>query len=542
MLLTRMVSCAFLLALAAFPAAANAAGERVSVPATFRDLGPAQANLPVRIALTLAYRHQAELDALVRAQSDRTSPAFHHYLSSAQFAAYFAPDASTYASVARTLNAAGFTIAQTFPNRTVIDAVGPSSAAERLFATEIHAGVQAGHGARYVNLIAPTIPASLRDVVTAVSGLDDLVSLAPRYELGHGGASGDALGGPLKGPKGGDGPLAFAQGYDEPIQHGAYDGSTRSIANVMAGDIRTSDLATYLQQFSITPAHQLQRIAVDGGAIGKYDVETTLDIEAMTGTAPGAQVYLYSFPEFTDADAEDAYNQVVSDDLVDAANSSWGGCEADKKGALGYYFAIASNSIFEQGAAEGITFPVATGDQGWRTCVTDRKVNETTADSDSYALAVGGTTLHVDRKGNWKSERAWDGSAGGVSVVFTLPAYQTGVPNVIASGRNIPDVSLDADPATGMAEFLDNQWFYVGGTSMASPLWVGLEAQIDQYEGTRIGFVNPELYTLLQGSQYSTLFHDITAGSNGRYDALPGFDQVTGVGTPSGWALAQAGL
>jgi subtilase family serine protease len=521
--------------------AASLLAAGVKVAPDFRDAGRAAAGTPVRVAFTLAYRHQAELDALVLAQSDPRSPYFHHYLSSAQFRAYFAPGEADYARVVQTLRAAGFTLDQTFPNRTVIDAIAPSAAAERFFGTEIHSGVQAGHGVRYANVVPATLPASLRGLVVSFSGLDNLIGFAPRYQIGTGEDDPDLIGPPLKGPQGGYGPLAFAQGYDEPVQFG-YDGTGRSIANVMAGDISDTDLAGYLQEFNITPAFGLTRIKVDGGAIGHFDVETTLDVEGMTGTAPGAKVYLYSFAEFTDTDAEDAYNQIVSDDVVDAANSSWGGCESDTKGQLGNAFALASNQIFEQGSSVGITFPIATGDQGSRTCVDGGKVDETTADSDPYALAVGGTTLKVNKKGTWVREKGWRGSAGGVSVVFPLPTYQSGVPNIITSGRNIPDVSLDSNPRSGMAELKGGKWFYVGGTSMASPLWVGLEAQIDQLQNTRIGFVNPRLYQLLQGSQYGTLFHDITDGSNGGYKDLPGFDQVTGIGSPLGMALAQAGL
>jgi kumamolisin len=528
-------------AFASLPVAAAAAAP-VPTPPGFYDLGRAPATMPVRLALTLAYRHQNELDALVRAQSDPRSPAFHHYLSAAQFAAYFAPAEATHAAVVRFLQRAGLSAIATFPNRTVIDASGPSAAVERLFSTEIHRGVQAGNGERYAAVVAPTVPAALADAVVAVSGLDDLIAFEPRYALQSAEpAPWQLLGSPLMGPNGGYGPLAFTQGYDEPIEHG-YDGTGRAIANVMAGDIDESDLAAYLQHFGVTPAHALQRIAVDGGHLGRYDIETTLDVEAMSGTSPGAQVYLYSFPEFTNVHAEDAYNQIVSDDLVDAANSSWGGCEAVERGRLGRDFALASNQIFEQGAAEGITFAIATGDDGWRTCVTGHLVNETTADSDPYALAVGGTRLRVDHRGDWVDERGWSGSAGGVSVLFALPDYQSGVPNVVGTGRNIPDVALDAAPATGMAELLKGKWFVVGGTSMSSPLWVGLEAQIDQFEGSRIGFVNPRLYGLLQSSAYPSAFHDIVRGDNGGYRAVAGYDLVTGVGSPDGWGLAQTGL
>jgi len=538
-----LAAALFALPFNAAPAFAHTAADYaagVKYAPDFHDRGRAPATLPVRLAVTLAYEHEDELDALIESQSNPASPSFRQYLTNAQFNAYFAPSPAKVQSVIRTLIGAGLHVEQTFPNRTIIDAGGPSSIVEHLFQTEIHAGVQTGHGSRYMNVRDALMPVSLRGLVVAVSGLDDLVSFAPRYIKGREQRPlPQAIGGPLMGPNGGYGPLAFAQGYDEPIQQG-YDGTGRSIANIMAGDINDTDLSTYLQYFGITPKFGLQRIAVDGGNLGQYDIETTLDVEAMTATSPGAQVYLYSFPNFTDTYAEDAYNKVVSDNLVDAANSSWGGCEADLHQQLGHAFALASNEIFKQGSAKGITFPIATGDQGWKTCHIRGMIDETTADSDPYALAVGGTTLQVDNSGNWVSEKGWRGSAGGISVLFPLPKYQQGVRHVVSAGRNIPDVALDADPATGFAELLRGHWFPVGGTSMASPLWVGLEGQIDEMLNTRIGFVNPPLYAIYKTPTYKTVIHDIVHGNNGGYRNLPGFDLVTGLGSPIGYPLGQA--
>lgn len=511
----------------------------VKITPDFRDVGRAPESLQIRLTVTLRYQHQDQLDGLVRSQSDPSSPLFHHYLTNAQFAAYFAPSSATYRRVSGILTAAGLTVLHSFANRTIVDVVGSRAAVERIFQTQIDSGIQAGHGARYKNVRDAVMPATLRSLVVAVSGLDNIISFAPRTRLvGHVAAS-QIIGGPLRGPNGALGPLGFAQGYDEPVQHG-YDGTGRAIANVMAGDIGNDDLQNFLSYFGIRVAHPLRRIAVDGGRFGHDDVETTLDVEAMTGTAPGAQVYLYSFPDFTDSYAEDAYNAIVNDDIVDAANSSWGGCESDTRRQLGHAFALASNLIFEQGAAKGITFPIATGDGGWRTCIHDGTIDETTADSDPYALAVGGTTLNVDSNGNWLSETAWHGSAGGVSVVFPVPSYQREMPNIVGAGRNIPDVALDANPYTGFAERWHHQWVGAGGTSLGSPLWVGFEGQVDQYLGGRIGFVNPELYTLAEGGSYTTVFHDIVKGDNGGYRAVRGFDLVTGVGSPIGWPLAQA--
>jgi subtilase family serine protease len=515
-----------------------AAGVRIAPD--FRDLGRARRSLQVRLSVMLRYQHQAELDALVEAQSDRGSPYFRRYLTNAQFNAYFAPSAQTYRRVAEVLTSGGLRIVHTFGNRTVVEAAGPSTAVERLFATRIDSGIQAGYGRRYMNVSDALMPASLRGLVATVTGLDNLESFGPRHRIVFGArAMPPTSQAPLRGPNGELGPLGFSRAYDEPNQHG-YDGTGRAIANSYAGDINDNDLRHYLDYFQIKPAHRLRRITVDGGRLGRNDVETTLDIEAMIGTAPGAQVYMYSFGDFTEAGAVDVYNTIVDDNLVDAVNSSWGGCEYFKKTRLGHFYAMAANLIFEQGAAKGITFPIATGDFGWVTCTHDRTIDETTADDTPHALAVGGTTLNVDADGYWVSEKAWHGSAGGVSLVFPLPKYQSEIPNVVGGGRNLPDVAFDANPHVGFAERWHHIWVGAGGTSLGSPLWVGLEAQMDQYIGTRIGFVNPELYALEQGPSYGRVFHDITEGNNGGYRALPGYDLVTGIGSPIGWPLAQA--
>jgi kumamolisin len=514
----------------------------VKVTPDFRDFGHASASLPMRLSVTLRYRHQSELDALVEAQSEPGSTSFRHFLTNAQFDDYFGPSLQAQRQVIEALKAAGLRIVRTFGNRTIVDATGSSAAVERLFQTRIDSGIQAGHGPRYKNVRDAVMPAALRGSVAAVSGLDNLVAFAPRTDVVYGFVSPirpETSGSPLRGPNGALGPLGFSRAYDEPNQHG-YDGTGRSIGNVIAGDIRDDDLQAFLNYFHIKAAHRLRRIRVDGGRIGYGDVETTLDVEAMTGTAPGAQVYLYSFPDFTEAYAVDAYNTIVDDNLVDAINSSWGGCESFKKRRLGHAFSVASNLIFEQGAAKGITFPIATGDNGWRTCRHDGTIDETTADSDPHALAVGGTTLNVDASGYWVSETAWRGSAGGISVVFPLPKYQRDVPNALGGGRNIPDVAFDANPYTGFAARWQHLWIGAGGTSLGSPLWVGLEGQIDQYLGSRIGFINPQLYALEEGPEYRTVFHDIVKGNNGGYRALRGYDLVTGIGSPIGWPLAQA--
>ncbi|HEY6327539.1 MAG TPA: S53 family peptidase [Candidatus Cybelea sp.] len=505
----------------------------------FRDLGRAPGSTKVQLSVMLRYQNENQLEALVQAQSDRGSPYFRHYLSNAEFNASFAPPARAQSQVVGVLERAGLRVVRTYKNRTIVEAVGPSAAVERLFATRIDYGIQAGNGPRYKNVTDAVMPASLRGLVVAVMGLDDLVAFAPHTQIVPRGDFPAMARSRLRGPNDELGPLGFQRAYDEPAVHG-YDGTGRAIGVTMSGDINDVDLDAFLDYFQIKPAHRLHRIAVDGGRFGRGDIETTVDIEAEVGTAPGAAVYLYSFPDFKETSALDTYNAVVDDNLVDAANSSWGGCESFKKGRLGHAFARAANLIFEQGSAKGITFPIATGDFGSASCLHDRTLDITTADDAPHALAIGGTTLHVKADGSWESEVGWHGSGGGISTVFAVPYYQREVHHILAGGRNIPDISLSANPHSGFAGRWHAIWVGAGGTSLGGPLWSGLEAQIDQYVGGRIGFVNPEFYQLELGPSYHTVFHDEIKGNNRSFICQRGYDLVTGIGSPIGWALAQA--
>ena len=168
-------------------------------------------------------------------------------------------------------------------------------------------------------------------------------------------------------------------------------------------------------------------------------------------------------------------------------------------------------------------------------------------------LAVGGTTLNLNANNSIQSETAWSvgsdywntslGTGGGVSVYEAEPAYQEGVQHT--GFRSIPDVSMDADPATGVTtydSFNSSGFQSIGGTSLSAPCWAGLVAIADQGRlldgGTTLNGATqtlPDLYKLP-----SSDFNDITSGSNGQYKAGPGYDMVTGLGTPKANLLVPA--
>src|SRR3954454_20040550 len=139
------------------------------------------------------------------------------------------------------------------------------------------------------------------------------------------------------------------------------------------------------------------------------------------------------------------------------------------------------------------------------------------------------------------AETAWnDGAQGGVtggatgggfSTHFNRPAWQSGNTR---TGRGVPDVAGNADPATGYNVTVDGQDTVIGGTSAVAPLWAGLIALVNQSTGGTAGFVNPALYA------NASAMTDIVSGDNDGFRCAPGWDPVTGLVSPKGNAVLAA--
>lgn len=154
---------------------------------------------------------------------------------------------------------------------------------------------------------------------------------------------------------------------------------------------------------------------------------------------------------------------------------------------------------------------------------------------------------------DWEDPGETNGTGGGVSTYFPRPAWQAGNgvvdPQLNPKGmRSVPDVSADADPASGAAVFAPlgdgtSAFTEGGGTSQSAPIWAGIAALIDQYLQQQglpsVGFMNPALYHIAAHPDPATAFHDVTIGTNLYYPATPGYDLATGLGTPDVWNLAQ---
>jgi subtilase family serine protease len=223
------------------------------------------------------------------------------------------------------------------------------------------------------------------------------------------------------------------------------------------------------------------------------------------------------------------------------------------------------NSALEFAAARHVTVVAASGDYGVLGEGSSTPVKQVILPaSDPLVLGVGGTSLTANPvTGAYISETAWNtpglprppgASGGGFSRLFARPAYQNGVPGIGAT-RGVPDVAADGSGPTGMAlAFSAPGGSYelvgAGGTSAGAPFWAGLIALADQEAGHPLGFVNPAIYRIARGPLYHKAFHDITTGNNTvvltstsppvtitGYQAGPGWDPVTGWGTPDAQVL-----
>jgi subtilase family serine protease len=302
--------------------------------------------------------------------------------------------------------------------------------------------------------------------------------------------------------------VRHAYGLDTlPTYRGA--GQTIAIIDAYLTPNMPSDLAVFCNQFGLPPAN-LQMVAMPGAnrTNSGWAVETTLDVEWSHVIAPDATIMLVQAASASYTDLLAAVDYATSHG-ASVVSMSWGGNESAGQTSYDVHFQV-----------PGVTFFAASGDSGSGTIWPSTSPN---------VVAVGGTHLAVDASGNVLNETAWTGSGGGLSSVYAAPGYQSGLG---FSMRAVPDVSYNADPNTGVAVYdsVRNQgqqgWIVVGGTSAGSPQWAALTACVNGQRTTPLGSTLNDLYT------NAGTFRDITSGSNGAFTCTPGFDLVTGLGSP----------
>jgi kumamolisin len=410
------------------------------------------------------------------------------------------------------------------------------------------------------------VPAEVKDVVTGVFGLDNRrVARRRRKHPGVTTASAHAL-------AASNGsrylPAQLAQHYNFPPG----DGEGQAVAVFeFAGGYFASDLKAFCDAAGVDMP-TVEAISVDGTATSAHDGtegETMLDVEVIAGVCPKAKIVAY-FAEFSEQGWIAALDALMQDHANDpgVVSISWGSPEDDAQTwtaqAIDHI-----NESFQEAAMLGITICIAAGDDGSSDGVRDGHAHPDFPSTSPFVLAVGGTTIPV--RGGTGPDVVWfegtgvrdqdfqDGSTGGgVSERFARPAWQGNIdiksvnPGSFA-GRVYPDLAVNADWfASPYLLVVDGGSQPNGGTSAASPLVAALLTRINAGRGPghRLGYVTPVLYgTVGTGAAATTVgaigCTDVVTGNNktatiGGYSAGPGYDAVSGWGTPNGVKLAAA--
>jgi len=361
-------------------------------------------------------------------------------------------------------------------------------------------------------------------------------------------------------------PSALNHAYN--LTFSGFEGSTQTAAVVEYDTFIDTDVQEYASHFGL-PTPNVQRVLVNHACEicckpllcvsckckfkaptvpGQDQAEVTLDIELILAVAHQVKVLVYIGPNL---ETLSVLNQVAQDNLAKTISNSWGNAESQ----LSRGYAQAENIIFKQMAAQGQSFFSSAGDKGAFDGPSSSKLEVDDPGSQPYVTCVGGTTLTLAKNGDYQSETTWwnpiflQGGGGGISKIWPLPSYQFGFANSQNLGsttyRNVPDVSLDADPNTGYAIYVGGSWAVYGGTSCAAPIWSAFTTLVNDYRESLsrpvLGFMNPLLYSIGSSNNYRFAFHDIADGStNGHFPAVQGYDLATGLGSINGGALFYA--
>ena len=517
-------------------------------------LGPTPAATTVSLTLLLHFPGIAELQHYIDAQQRAATP---DWLTPSQIGERFGLPTDRLDAVVIRLARAGVTVTERFEQRTALLAQASAGAVERLFHVRLQE-FRASDGTRVrVPSPSPQIPAELANAISQVQGLDTRPVLRAA--------------GPRPPPRttkkqpttpGFLQPRQLAHDYGaDPLSRAGIDGRGEIVAIASLATLHSTEVQVWAKHFHTRTAPD-QEITVAPGAPTSSEpgwdadaaIEVALDLEMVRALAPGATLLNYTTSNDS-AGLDRIVNQVTQDHRATILTTSWGRCEL----AEGPAAIQNSEATYAAAQATGIDVFAASGDVGPYDCndqngdTTNRFLSVDYPASSAYVIGVGGTTLLV--RGNKLSEAAWQeplgvvGSGGGLSVFVSRPSWQLdGVVHDASLARAVPDV---AGPASDVLNLEIGVWAkgavvatIAGGTSAATPFWAGATALAKQYLRAHLGrFPDGNLKTLLyviasRPAAYAAAFHDIRTGSNQLYAAGPGWDFLTGLGSPNISGLA----
>ncbi|MGD1086320.1 MAG: S53 family peptidase [Verrucomicrobiota bacterium] len=533
-------------------------GHVPEVAAKLQPVGRLEGSRRLKLAIGLAPRDEPGLDSFLQELYDPASPNYRHYLTPEEFTGRFCPTEQDYQALIDYAKASGLNVIRQNSNRVVLDVEGSVADIEKALQVTLRTYPHPNEARTFY---APDVEPSLALGVSVlhIAGLDNYALPHPKHRRHSPDPNADQTARDAT-PKEGTAPGSQLWGKDfrnAYVPGASLNGAGQNVGLLEFEGYYANDITDYENAIGmpINNRPHLVIVPLDGGATpedgGDNGEECSIDIEMAVSIAPGlSNIYVF---ETDDGTFDDILESMVSYTNVLQFSCSWG---------VGTAQDPTSEVLFKQMAAQGQSFYNASGDDG-------AFVGAVEFPSDSPSITqVGGTTMTDGGAPSypWESEVVWawesgptvsgrdaSSSSGGISTYYPIPSWQTNISMKANLGsttmRNTPDVAANADNCYIYSD--DGQpsggW---GGTSCAAPLWAGFTALLNQQAAARgaapVGFLNPALYALASGSNYTNYFHDITSGNDtwrrspSQFYAAPGYDLCCGLGTMNGTNLINA--
>jgi subtilase family serine protease len=514
----------------------------------------------ISIVFNRSAAQEADLQGLIAAQQNPSSPLFHQWLTPDQFAVRFGMADADLSTVQSWLEQQGFSIDSVARSKNGIHFTGTVRQVEQAFSTEMHF-YKVNGTQHFAPSTALSVPSGMAPTVLAIKNLDSFrptPRLITKKNL-HG-----------KFTQAGTGEIVFSPGdiktaYDiMPLYSAGFTGTGQSITLVGQSGIQVSDLENFQSDAGLAVKDPTQFLVPNSGdstvVADGDEAESDLDLEWSNAIAPGATINFVYVGNNLNYSAFDSIQYAIDEKIGIIVSSSYGVCEVGLDGET-------LESSFEQGTAQGQTFMAAAGDTGSTDCygtsgLTTAQQEALAVDypaSSPYVTGMGGTEIsqtnaayYTPGDGYWEEatgnsdttnsvqkyipEIVWNddesncgqqdclsASGGGTSSLFTKPSWQTGVPGISSSitMREVPDLALYASPnwpgyllcssdptlweegqesscTSGFEDSTTGDLTAAGGTSFDGPIFSGILALINQKQGyaSGQGLVNPTLYTL----------------------------------------------
>jgi len=526
---------------------------------------PLEQSRPLHVAVSLKLRNADQLQQFLHELATPGSAHYGKYLTPAQFKAAYAPTEQQVQAVVAHLRAAGFDNVTVSPNNLLVEADGNAGHVQAAFRTTMKTFQFRGRQ-RVANDGEVQVPASLADTVDAVLGLQDVSVKHTMHHVLKQLTPAEIHPNATTATVASHNPKDFPAIYDV----GSVPAATNTTVGIVTWGATTTtinDLNTFTSNAGL-PTTNVQTVKVGTAALWDDtdgDGEWNLDSQTIVGTTGGVQKLIFytaangtNNASLTDAGITAAYNKAVTDNVAKVVNVSLG---EDETAAHNAGTQQADDNVFQQAVAQGQTFSISSGDEGVYESqggVLTNSSGTVTADltaysvsepaASPYVVAVGGTTLSTNGT-TWAGETVWNeglatvsstdtrkrlwATGGGVSSFETAPSWQTAALGSSVTKRVLPDVAFDAAQSSGAQIVYQGGTYAIGGTSLASPIFVGVWARLQSNNGNALPFPTSKFYG--DFPNHPELLHDVTSGNNGYsghgYNAAAGWDYTTGFGS-----------